>query len=69
MPLVVIFGSRGGVGLMTQRTLLVLAGMAAGFLAGTPYAVLDLPASSMTMRGWPRTSRESAAEIPAGGFT
>ena len=44
MPLVVIFGSRGGVGLMTQRTLLVLAGMAAGFLAGTPYAVLDLPA-------------------------
>lgn len=44
MPLVVIFGSRGGVALMTQRTVVVLAGMVAGFLAGTPYAVLDLPA-------------------------
>src|SRR5262245_20232898 len=44
MPLVVIFGSGGGVGLMTRRALLVLAAAAAGFLAGTPYAVLDLPA-------------------------
>lgn len=44
MPLVVIFGSRGGVALITQRTLLVLGSMVAGFLAGTPYALLDLPA-------------------------
>ena len=44
MPLVVVLGSGGGVALMTQRTLLVLASMLAGFLAGTPYAVLDLPA-------------------------
>ena len=44
MPLVVIFGAGGGVGVMTQRALVVLAAMVAGFLAGTPYAVLDLPA-------------------------
>jgi len=44
MPLVVVFGSRGGVALMMQRTVVVLGSMAVGFFAGTPYAVLDLPA-------------------------
>jgi 4-amino-4-deoxy-L-arabinose transferase-like glycosyltransferase len=44
MPLVVILGAGGGATLMVQRAVLVLASFAAGFLAGTPYAILDLPA-------------------------
>ena len=44
MPLAVIAGAGGSAILIIQRILVVLATMTLGFLAGTPYAVLDLPA-------------------------
>lgn len=43
MPAVAVIAAGGGVVVIVQRLLLIGGAAAAGFLAGTPYAVLDLP--------------------------
>ena len=43
MPVVAVVAAGGGSTVIVQRLLLVFGTAAAGFLAGTPYAVLDLP--------------------------
>jgi len=43
MPVVAILAAGGGAAVMLSRLLIVGGMLVAGFLAGTPYAVLDLP--------------------------